>query len=76
MSMLELADSYISRKELAKQLGERLRGKAFCEFTLIQWEKDGKGPPATRVGRDVLYYVPSVEQWLRRQEKKTNENAA
>lgn len=61
--------NYISRKELAKQLGERLRGRPFAELTLITWEKDGKGPPVTRVGREVVYSIPSVERWLKAQER-------
>ncbi|WP_314961506.1 hypothetical protein [Bradyrhizobium cosmicum] len=65
MTITEFAAGYIPRKQLAKELGERLRGKAYSEFTLIAWERDGKGPPATRVGRDVLYSVADVDRWLR-----------
>jgi predicted DNA-binding transcriptional regulator AlpA len=49
---------------LAEELGNRLRGKPYSEFTLIAWEKDGKGPPVTRIGRDVVYRASSVEKWL------------
>jgi hypothetical protein len=66
---LEIAANYISRKQLAKELGERLRGRPYAEITLITWEKDGKGPPVTRIGRDVVYSVPSVEKWLLAQER-------
>ncbi len=55
MATHEIAANYIPRKQLAKDLGERLRGRPYSEFTLIAWEKDGKGPPVTRIGRDVLY---------------------
>jgi hypothetical protein len=65
----EIASNFISRKELAKQLGERLRGRAYSEFTLMAWERDGKGPPVTRIGRDVVYSIPSVEKWLKAQER-------
>jgi hypothetical protein len=68
----EIAANYISRKQLAKELGKRLRGRPYSEFTLISWEKDGKGPPVTRIGRDVLYFIPSVEKWLRSQERGAN----
>ena len=71
MAITEIAANYISRKQLAKELGERLRGKAYSEFTLIAWEKEKRGPPVTRVGRDVVYAVASVERWLRAQEKAT-----
>jgi hypothetical protein len=48
-----VTDNFIPRSQLAKEPGERLRGKPFAEMTLIMWEKEGKGPPATRVGREV-----------------------
>jgi hypothetical protein len=64
---------YIPRKMLADEIG-------VTEKTLIRWELADKGPPVTRLGRDVLYYVPSVERWLRAQERaakgSTNANAA
>jgi predicted DNA-binding transcriptional regulator AlpA len=71
MSINEITSGYIRRKQLAKELGERLRGRPFSEFTLIRWEKDGHGPPPTRVGRDVVYNMASVERWL----KALEENA-
>jgi hypothetical protein len=76
MATTELAANYISRKQLAKQLGEQLRGRPYSEFTLIAWEKDGKGPPPTRVGRDVVYSIPSVEKWLKQREQPAHVNAA
>ena len=66
--MRNIEANYINRKELAKQLGEHLRGRAYSVSTLMLWEKDGRGPPATRIGRDVVYSVASVERWLRDQE--------
>ena len=76
----EIAANLIPRKRLAKELGERLRGRPYSEFTLIAWERDGRGPPVTRVGRDVLYSIPSVEKWLQAQERaakgSTSANAA
>jgi len=76
----EIAADLIPRKQLAKDLGERLRGRPYSEFTLMAWERDGKGPPVTRVGRDVLYRIQSVEKWLQAQERaargSTSANAA
>lgn len=63
-------ERYILRKVLAVELGERIRGKAYSEFTLIRWEKDGTGPPVTRIGRDVLYRASSVEKWILSKETK------
>jgi hypothetical protein len=60
--MTDLLQNYIPRKVLAGQLG-------YTEKTLIRWELDGRGPPTTRVGRQVLYFRPSVEKWLQAQER-------
>lgn len=76
MASTDFASNYIPRKQLAKELGERLRGRPYSEFTLIAWEKDGKGPPPTRVGRDVVYSIPSVEKWLKQREQATASAAA
>ncbi len=67
--MTDFAKNYIPRKQLAKELGERLRGRPFSEFTLMAWERDGKGPPPTRCGRSVVYAIASVEKWLASQEQ-------
>jgi predicted DNA-binding transcriptional regulator AlpA len=64
MAMTDLLKDYIPRKTLAEQIG-------YTEKTLINWELDGKGPPATRVGRQVLYRRASVEKWLQAQERAT-----
>jgi hypothetical protein len=57
-----ILSDYISRKDLATELGVN-------EATLIRREKDRKGPPVTRIGRDVLYHIPSVKTWMRAQER-------
>jgi hypothetical protein len=67
---------YIPRKQLAEQLGKRLRGRPYAEITLRVWERDGKGPVPIRVGRDVVYPVRSVEKWLRDQEESAAKNSA
>ena len=71
----EIASNFIPRKQLAKELGERLRGRPYSEFTLMAWERDGKGPPVTRVGRDVVYSIPSVQKWLEAQESAGQDNS-
>ena len=60
----ETSAEYMLRAPFAEWLGNRVRGKPYSEFTLIAWEKDGRGPPVTRVGRDVIYSIPSAERWL------------
>lgn len=76
MANTEIAADYIPRKTLAAELGKRLRGRPYSEFTLMAWERDGKGPPATRIGRDVVYRAASVEKWLQAQERRTVNAAA
>jgi hypothetical protein len=66
--MSDVLSNYFPRKLTAEKLGNALRGKPYTEKTLIRWESDKYGPPVTRVGREVLYYWPSVEKWLRAQE--------
>jgi hypothetical protein len=58
----EILKDYVSREQLAADIGKSVK-------TLVRWELDGQGPPATRIGRDVLYYIPSVQKWLRQQEQ-------
>lgn len=67
--MPEIQTDYLSRAATAERLGKLVRGRPYTERTLINWELEGKGPPVTRVGRDVTYFWPSVERWLRAQEK-------
>jgi hypothetical protein len=72
MAMTDIATGYISRKELAKQVGERLRGKPFSCDTLKGWATEGRGPPVTKVGGVAVYSIKSFEVWLRNQERTTN----
>jgi hypothetical protein len=58
----EILKDYISRDQLAIKIGKSVK-------TLVRWENDGRGPPVTRIGRDVLYSIPSVQKWLRDQER-------
>jgi predicted DNA-binding transcriptional regulator AlpA len=60
---------YIPRDKLAADIGKSVK-------TLVRWELDGRGPPPTRIGRDVFYLRSSVEKWLRSQERVTSANAA
>jgi hypothetical protein len=73
--MSEALQNYLTRKATADKLGKLVRGKPYNERTLISWELDGKGPPVTRVGRDVTYFWPSVEKWLRAQEQSSSKAA-
>jgi len=69
----EILRDYISRDDLAAKLGKTVK-------TLVRWENDGKGPPVTRLGREVFYSIPSFERWLKAQERAakgtTSANAA
>jgi hypothetical protein len=69
----DILKDYISRDQLAAKIGKSVK-------TLVRWDLDGKGPPVTRIGRDVLYSIPSFEKWLKAQERaaqgSTSANAA
>jgi hypothetical protein len=65
----EAPRKYLLRRKAAVYIGEQVRGRPYAEITLINWERDGRGPPVTRVGRDVSYFIPSIEKWLRDQEQ-------
>lgn len=58
----ETLKDFISRAELAAELGK-------SEKTLVRWERAHQGPPVTRIGREPLYCRPSVQKWLRSQER-------
>jgi len=62
--MAEILKDYIPREKLAADIGKSVK-------TLVRWELDGSGPPVTRLGRNVLYYIPSVQKWLRQQEEQS-----
>jgi hypothetical protein len=65
-------DQYLTRKQLGEFLGTRLRGngKAYSEYTVKGWEKGVpfQGPPTTKFGDTTVYFLPSVEKWLRERE--------
>jgi hypothetical protein len=52
-----ILDGYLKRPECAQQLGKSSR-------TLDRWEVLGIGPPFIKMGRDRLYNVTEVRQWL------------
>ena len=60
--MADILADYITRKDLAAQLGRSVR-------SLERWEEERTGPDVTRVGRSVLYRVDSVRDWLRSREQ-------
>lgn len=70
MALIEAEGDYINEKQLAKQLGEKLRGKPFNERTLMEWRKKKIGPPAKQLGESTwVYYIPYVEAWLQKNDK-------
>jgi predicted DNA-binding transcriptional regulator AlpA len=56
---------YISRSELARQLGISLR----C---LSNWTKAGQAPPSVRLGLRRLYKKSSVEAWIAARERASD----
>ena len=69
MSSTGLAEGYLTRQQLAEQLGNRFRGRPYSEAAIRVWEREGTGPPRTKIGNTTLYNIESVEAWLRSKEK-------
>ncbi len=61
----ELLDGYISREQLAKELGKALR-------TIDRWETRRIGPPRVVIGRMILYRKETVREWLLSREQQRN----
>jgi hypothetical protein len=59
-----LLSEYMDRGTLAVQLGVHVR-------TLDRWEAERTGPPRTLIGRQVLYRISSLREWLLSQEQHT-----
>jgi hypothetical protein len=49
-----------------EEVSDRWRGRIAVE-TMSNWRSTGVGPPATRVGRTILYRLDLLEQWERHQ---------
>lgn len=60
MSTVSLLDDYLTRDELAEQLGKDVR-------TIDRWFMLRQGPAVTRVGNRRLYHIDDVRAWLRTQ---------
>ena len=60
-----LLDDYIrGDAELAQALGK-------SEKTISRWAALRKLPPVTRLGKERLYHVDDVKEWLKRQRVKS-----
>ena len=56
-SQTHILDGFITREQLAVELGKSTR-------TIDRWEVRRIGPPRVIVGRTILYRVESVRSWL------------
>ena len=61
----QLLDGYVSREELAKELGKALR-------TIDRWETRRIGLPRVVIGRMILYRREAIRDWLLSQEQQRN----
>jgi hypothetical protein len=66
----DLAAGYLTRQQLAEQLGNRLRGKPYSEAAIRAWEREGTAPPRTKIGNVTVYRIEAVENWLRAKETR------
>jgi predicted DNA-binding transcriptional regulator AlpA len=64
----QLLDGYVSREQLAKELGKALR-------TIDRWERRRIGPPRVVIGRMILYRKEAVQEWLLSQEQQRGKDA-
>lgn len=55
--MATILDEYLSKSELAKQLGKQPR-------TLDRWHTERRGPKRTKIGRSVFYRRTDLTCWL------------
>lgn len=61
--MAEVLAEYLTRDDLAQQLGRSTR-------TLGRWERQRVGPAVTKVGNRILYHIDDVRAWLRAQRQE------
>jgi hypothetical protein len=55
--MASMSDTYLTEPQAAELLGN-------CTRTLVRWRLLKIGPPATRLGRRILYRRAALEAWL------------
>lgn len=60
---------YLTREQVADLLGKSVP-------TLDRWHRLGEGPVRTKIGKTVLYRVPSLKAWMLAQEEAVTEGAA
>jgi predicted DNA-binding transcriptional regulator AlpA len=58
----DVLDDYLTDEQLAKALGRSPR-------TIARWRSLNEAPPATRIGRQILYKLDSVKAWLASREE-------
>lgn len=63
MTSVSLLDDYLTREELAEQLGKSVR-------TIDRWYMLREGPAVTVIGNRRLYHVDDVRAWLRGQRRE------
>lgn len=63
--MSEIMSGFLSRAELALQLGK-------SERTLERWEEQKIGPLTTKGGQTPYYKIDSVQEWLRSREQRNS----
>lgn len=63
MSTTAILSEYAPEAEVAKQLGKSPR-------TLARWRMLRIGPPPTQIGRETVYRIDAVLEWLKSRETK------
>ena len=65
MSNPGILDGYLTRQQLAEQMGVSWR-------TICRYEDMADGLPSLLIGGKKIYRVESVRQWLERRERRPN----
>ena len=57
MAAVQLLDEYLTKADLAEQLGK-------CERTIERWNRERTGPPPTIIGSQKYYHIDDVKDWV------------
>jgi len=68
ISASSLLEGFFTEDQLAQEL---LTSKK----SLARWDKQGRGPKRTRVGRRILYSRKAVQEWLESLQKDSSRSA-
>ena len=69
---MSFLDGYLTRDQLASELGRLTGSKKVCRHTIKRWEDRPNGLPFAKIGNKKLYRKAAVLDWLQSQERRPN----